>query len=176
VRRLPPICPSCWTTGAARWARCAAVAGSNPHWRYLAAGRPTQVVFAGAHAYVSPSWYASGPAVPTWNYVAVHASGIGVLVEDSIRVRTFLADLVHGYERANPPSSWSFETLPGDYVDRVQRRIVAFEISIERLEGKAKLSQDRDAVDRARTRNALAASSDPMTQAVAALMSGAPPR
>jgi transcriptional regulator len=61
------------------------VARSNPHWRYLAAGRPTLVVFAGAHAYVSPSWYASGPAVPTWNYVAVHAAGIGVLVADSIR-------------------------------------------------------------------------------------------
>jgi transcriptional regulator len=91
-------------------------------------------------------------------------------------VRAFLADLVHGYERANLPSSWSCETLPGDDVDRVQRGIVAFEISIERLEGKAKLSQDRDAVDRARTRNALATSSDPMTQAVAALMSGAPPR
>jgi transcriptional regulator len=62
------------------------VARGNPHWRYLASGRPTLVVFARAHAYVSPSWYASGPAVPTWNYVAVHASGIGVLVEDSIHV------------------------------------------------------------------------------------------
>jgi transcriptional regulator len=80
------------------------------------------------------------------------------------------------YERTNPPSPWSFETLAREYVNRIQRGIVAFEIPIDRLEGKAKLSQDRDAVDRARTRNVLAASGDPMTQAVAALMSGAPPR
>ena len=59
------------------------VARANPHWRYLAAGRPTLVVFAGAHAYVSPSWYATHPSVPTWNYVAVHATGTGALAEES---------------------------------------------------------------------------------------------
>jgi predicted FMN-binding regulatory protein PaiB len=52
---------------------------------------------------------------------------------------------------------------------------VAFEIAIERLEGKAKLSQNRDAVDRARTREALAGTDDPLARAVAALMGGAPP-
>src|SRR6266852_4343511 len=105
------------------------VARANPHWRYLAAGRPTLVIFAGAHAYVSPSWYATHPSVPTWNYVA-----------------------------------------------GMQRAIVAFDIPIERLEGKAKLSQNRDAVDQARTREALAAADDPLARTVAALMAGAPPR
>src|SRR4026207_1267957 len=42
------------------------VARANSHWRYLAAGRPTLVVFAGAHAYVSPAWTASPPRGPTW--------------------------------------------------------------------------------------------------------------
>ena len=56
------------------------VARANPHWRYLSAGRPTLVIFAGAHAYVSPSWYATHPSVPTWNYVAVHSSGTGARV------------------------------------------------------------------------------------------------
>jgi len=150
------------------------VARANPHWRYLAAGRPTLVVFSGAHAYVSPSWYATHPAVPTWNYVAVHASGTGALVEDAEQVRTLLADLVHVYE-APGPEAWSFEALPADYVAGMQRGIVAFEIPIARLEGKAKLSQNRDAVDRGRTREALAASDDPVARAVAALMAGAPP-
>jgi transcriptional regulator len=151
------------------------VARANPHWRYLAAGRPTLMIFSGAHAYVSPSWYATHPSVPTWNYVAVHATGTGALVEDPAQVTTLLADLVRTYE-ASRPAAWSFEGLAPDYVAGMQRAIVAFEIPIERLEGKAKLSQNRDAVDQARTREALAASDDPLARAVAALMEGAPPR
>ena len=151
------------------------VARANPHWRYLAAGRPTLVVFSGAHAYVSPSWYATHPSVPTWNYVAVHATGTGALVEDAERVKALLADLVRAYESAGP-AAWSFEGLAADYLAGMQRGIVAFEIPIDRLEGKAKLSQNRDAVDQARTREALAATDDPLARAVAALMGGAPPR
>ena len=151
------------------------VARANPHWRYLAAGRPTLVVFSGAHAYVSPSWYASHPSVPTWNYVAVHATGTGTLVEDPARVKTLLADLVRVYEGSRP-AAWSFASLSADYVDGMQRGIVAFEIPIGRLEGKAKLSQNRSAEDQARTREALAAADDPLARAVAALMAGAPPR
>lgn len=151
------------------------VARANLHWRYLAAGRPTLVVFSGAHAYVSPSWYATHPAVPTWNYVAVHATGTGTLVEDAGRVRALLADLVQTYE-GPPAGAWSLDSLPADYVAGMQRGIVAFEIPIDRLEGKAKLSQNRDAVDRTRTREALAASDDPVARAVAALMAGEPPR
>jgi transcriptional regulator len=151
------------------------VARANPHWRYLSAGRPTLVIFAGAHAYVSPSWYATHPSVPTWNYVAVHATGTGALVDDPEPVKTLLADLVRTYESSGP-TAWSLEGLPADYLAGMQRAIVAFEIPIERLEGKAKLSQNRDAVDQARTREALAAADDPLARAVAALMAGAPPR
>jgi transcriptional regulator len=151
------------------------VARANPHWRYLVAGRPTLVVFSGAHAYVSPSWYATHPSVPTWNYVAVHATGVGALVEDPDQVKTLLGDLVRAYE-SGEPAAWSMEGLAADYLAGMQRGIVAFEIPIARLEGKAKLSQNRDAVDRARTREALAASDDPLARAVAALMAGAPPR
>jgi transcriptional regulator len=151
------------------------VARANPHWRYLSAGRPTLVIFAGAHAYVSPSWYATHPSVPTWNYVAVHATGTGALVEDPEPVKTLLADLVRTYESSGP-TAWSLEGLPADYLAGMQRGIVAFEIPIERLEGKAKLSQNRDAVDQARTREELAAADDPLARAVAALMAGAPPR
>jgi transcriptional regulator len=151
------------------------VARANPHWRYLAAGRPTLVVFAGAHAYVSPSWYATHPSVPTWNYVAVHATGTGTLVEGPAQVTALLADLVRIYEGVGP-AAWSMDGLPADYVAGMQRGIMAFEVPIERLEGKAKLSQNRDAVDQARTREALASADDPLARTVAALMAGAPPR
>ena len=151
------------------------VARANPHWHYVAAGRPTLAIFSGAHAYVSPSWYATHPSVPTWNYVTVHATGTGTLVEEPERVKTLLADLVRTYESGGP-TAWSFESLAADYLAGMQRGIVALEIPIERLEGKAKLSQNRDAVDQARTREALATSDDPLARAVAALMAGAPPR
>jgi transcriptional regulator len=151
------------------------VARANPHWRYLAAGRPTLVVFAGAHAYVSPAWYATHPSVPTWNYVAVHATGTGTRLEDPAQVTALLADLVRTYEGSGP-AAWSLEGLPADYLAGMQGGIAAFEIAIERLEGKAKLSQNRDAVDQARTREALAAADDPLARVVAALMGGAPPR
>ena len=145
------------------------VARANPHWRYLGAGRPTLVVFAGAHAYVSPSWYATHPSVPTWNYVAVHASGRPVVVEEPTRVKALLDRLVKTYEdgRAEP---WRFDALPTDYVDGMIRGIVAFELPIDRLEGKAKLSQNRGAEDRAGAIRGLEATADPLAAATAALM------
>jgi transcriptional regulator len=145
------------------------VARANPHWRFLAAGRPTLVVFAGPHAYVSPSWYATHPSVPTWNYVAVHATGTGRLVEEPGRVRALLADLVREHEGAGP-AAWALDSLPAEYLDGMQRGIVAFEIAVDRLEGKAKLSQNRDAVDQERVRLALAAAADPLARALAARM------
>ncbi len=68
------------------------------------------------------------------------------------------------------PAPWPFDSLADDYVAAMLRGIVAFEIPIDRLEGKAKLSQNRGAADRARVRAALAASDDPLARAVAALM------
>ena len=152
------------------------VARANPHWRYLAAGRPTLVVFSGAHAYVSPSWYATHPAVPTWNYVAVHATGTGALVEDAERVRALLADLVRVYEGARAGRVVLRGAARRTTWPACSGEIVAFEMPIGRLEGKAKLSQNRDAVDQGRTRDALAASDDPVARAVAGLMAGGPPR
>src|SRR5438477_3101686 len=57
------------------------VARANPHWRHLA-GQTTLAVFAGPHAYISPSWYQAENMVPTWNYTAVHATGPVEVVED----------------------------------------------------------------------------------------------
>ena len=84
------------------------LARANPHARLLAEGRPTLAVFQGPHAYVSPGWYATHPSVPTWNYVAVHAMGRPVLIEDPARVRALLARMVATYEagRAEPWRPW----------------------------------------------------------------------
>ncbi len=151
------------------------VARANPQWRYFRPDRPVLAIFSGPHAYVSPAWYEVHPAVPTWNYVAVHAYGVPALVEEPVRVRDLLARLVRTFE-ATRPDPWSIDGLPDDYLAGMLPDIVAFEIPIDRLEGKAKLSQNRTAADRARIRAALEAAGDPLAAAVAALMADSPAR
>jgi transcriptional regulator len=56
------------------------------------------VIFQGPHAYISPSWYAVHPSVPTWNYAAVHAYGIPQVIDDSAALYTLLQALVQTYE------------------------------------------------------------------------------
>ncbi|MAG98822.1 MAG: FMN-binding negative transcriptional regulator [Alphaproteobacteria bacterium] len=122
------------------------LARANPHWRSFASGGPTSVVFQGPHAYVSPSWYRSTPAVPTWNYVAVHAHGRPTPVEDRKRVQAMLEAQVDHFEAALT-DPWRLGNAE-DFVKRMIDGIVAFEMPIERLEGKIKLSQNRSAEDR----------------------------
>jgi transcriptional regulator len=122
-----------------------------------------------------PSWYAQHPSVPTWNYVAVHAYGVPRVIEEPGRVRALLERLVHTFEDGRP-APWRMDGLQDSYVDGMMRGIVAFEIPIDRLEGKAKLSQNRPAGDRARVRAALSAEDDPLARAVATLMAESGPR
>jgi transcriptional regulator len=151
------------------------VARGNPHAGVLASHRPALAIFQGPHAYVSPSWYGVHPSVPTWNYVAVHAYGVPAVIDDPAHVRAIVARLVETHE-AGQPVPWRIDALPEDYLTGMLRGIVAFEMPIERLEGKAKLSQNRSEDDRARVRTALADSGEPLATAVAALMSGPAPR
>lgn len=154
------------------------MARANPHWRDLAAlaesGDEALVVFQGPHAYVSPSWYAAGPAVPTWNYVAVHAYGAPRLIEDERRVRALLERMVEIHE-AGSPAPWALDGEDERYLARMQRGVVAFEIPIERLQAKAKLSQNKSADDRRAVAAALRAGSDPLAAEVAAWMDGQGP-
>jgi transcriptional regulator len=151
------------------------VARANPHARLLGDGAPTLAVFQGPHAYVSPGWYAVHPSVPTWNYVAVHASGRPALIEEPARVKTLLDRLVITYETGSA-APWRFDSLTPDYVDGMLRGIVAFELPIERLEGKAKLSQNRGAEDRAGAIRGLEATGGALAIATAALMRALPAR
>jgi transcriptional regulator len=145
------------------------LARANPHAELLAESAPTLAVFRGPHAYVSPGWYRVHPSVPTWNYVAVHAYGRPVVIEEPPRVKALLDRLVRTYEqgRAEP---WRFDALPEDYVDGMIRGIVAFELPIEELRGKAKLSQNRGAEDRTGAIRGLEATADPLATSTAALM------
>jgi transcriptional regulator len=127
------------------------VARANPVW--LEAGsKGALVIFQGPDAYVSPSWYPGkrddARTVPTWNYVAVHARGTLRVVDDPVWLRTHLEALTKAHEsgRAEP---WRITDAPEDYVQRMIGAVVGMEITVTRLQGKWKLSQNRAAADRA---------------------------
>jgi|APTNR8051073442_1049403.scaffolds.fasta_scaffold57559_2 transcriptional regulator len=117
------------------------LARANQQWRDLALGNEVLVIFTGPHAYISPAWYQTSPAVPTWNYTAVHVYGLPRLVEDSGEFAAMLHELVEVHER-DRPDRWSGE-MPVEFRDRLMKGIVGFEIAITRIEGKFKLSQNR---------------------------------
>ncbi len=143
------------------------VARANPQWQHFAAGGEALVVFQGPHAYISPSWYETQPAVPTWNYTAVHAYGVPNLLDEN-GLKTLLYTLVTLYEGSGE-EAWKFEMGP-EYVERMMRGIVGFEIPIARLEGKQKMSQNRSETDRRQVVAALSASGRAGDAEVAALM------
>ncbi|HJR29281.1 MAG TPA: FMN-binding negative transcriptional regulator [Pseudomonas sp.] len=148
-------------------------ARANPQWRELQNGAEALVIFAGADAYVSPEFYPSkaehGKVVPTWNYVAVHAYGTAEVFSDADRLRDLVSALTDRHEsgRASP---WKVADAPADYIDGMLKAIVGFALPIQRLEGKRKLSQNRNAADIAGVREGLAASPDGHDQAIAHLM------
>jgi transcriptional regulator len=131
------------------------MARANPQWRHFEAGREALVVFQGPHAYISPSWYAPQPAVPTWNYEAVHAYGVPRLLDEA-GLKTLLYATVAHYEGGGE-EGWRFEMGP-EYVEQMMRGIVGFEIPLARLEGKRKMSQNRSETDRRQVAAALSAS------------------
>jgi transcriptional regulator len=119
---------------------------SNPHAAQLD-GQEMLAIFTGPHGYVSPSWYRTHPAVPTWNYAAVHVHGRARRVDDAAGLRDIVGRLVDQYESGRP-QPWSMGGLPADYMDRMLKAIVGFEIAVTRIEGKLKLSQNRRPKDR----------------------------
>ena len=144
------------------------MARANSQWKHFAAGGEALAIFHGPHTYISPSWYVTGPAVPTWNYAVVHAYGVPQLIADHERIVTLLRETVATYESAFE-QPWSGD-LPDDYRDKMIHGIVAFEMPITRVEGKFKLSQNRPAEDVRGAIDQLSRSDAPDDRAVARMM------
>lgn len=140
----------------------------NPQAQHLRAGVELLAIFAGPHAYVSPSWYETKKTVPTWNYVAVHAYGRPRLLEGD-ELMAHLRELVEAYEspRAEP---WALDAVPREYVANLSGGVIGFEMAIHRLDAKAKLGQNRSEADRRGAIAGLRAEGDAEGRAVAALM------
>ena len=143
------------------------LARANPQWRHFD-GREALVIFQGPHAYISPTWYEAHPSVPTWNYTAVHVYGVPRVVNDEEQMHRMLHDLVGQHEHGRRPE-WKMD-LPQDYMDKMVKAIVGFELSIVRVDGKFKLSQNHSAADVDTVIAALLASAEEEDRKTGALM------
>ena len=123
------------------------VSARNPQRAAFDGRQNTVIVFRGPHGYISPTWYASREAVPTWNFAVVHASGRPRAIADAQQTRALLARLVKTFEKT-VGSDFDLAALPESYVARMVQGIAPFEMEIDALEGKFKLGQDRSAADR----------------------------
>jgi transcriptional regulator len=128
------------------------MARANPHWREISDDSPCLAIVAGPQAYISPSWYASkaehGRVVPTWNYSAAHLTGTIRVHDDPDWVREAVTRLTDRHEQPRE-QPWAVTDAPATFVDKNLKAIVGLEMSVERVEAKAKLSQNRSDADRA---------------------------
>jgi transcriptional regulator len=126
-------------------------ARANPQSHVHAEGVRALAIFAGPQAYITPNWYPSKRVtqrvVPTWNYAVVHAHGTLKLVADDTFLRDHLRSLT-ALQESSRPEPWTVDDAPGDYLAAAMKGIIGFEIAIDRIVGKWKLSQNRSAVDR----------------------------
>lgn len=149
------------------------VARANEVWRSFSKTVRSVVVFQGAESYITPSWYptkrAHGKAVPTWNYVVVHAHGLPVVMEDKKWLFNHLNELtdVHEADQALP---WRVSDAPVEYTESMIERIIGIEIPITKLVGKWKVSQNRPDSDKLGVVAGLLAKKDAQSSEMALLV------
>ncbi|RAZ92386.1 FMN-binding negative transcriptional regulator [Mesorhizobium hawassense] len=126
------------------------VARKNPVWEELRDGDEVMVIFRADDAYVSPNWYPSKhefhKQVPTWNYMVVHAHGRVTIHDDERYIRRNVAKLTHRHESIQPVP-WKMGDAPKDFIDTMVKAVVAMQIEITSVVGKAKLSQNKEVRD-----------------------------
>jgi transcriptional regulator len=128
------------------------LARANPQLRELAAVEECLVVFQGPQTYVSPSLYPTkqetGKVVPTWNYITVHAWGRPRVMDDAAWIRGQVDDLTR-HKEAERTAPWQVSDAPEPFLAAQMKGIIGLEIPIARIEGKWKVSQNRNAADQA---------------------------
>jgi transcriptional regulator len=141
------------------------LARANPHWKLLDS-RVATAIFHGPNTYITPKWYAEND-VPTWNYAVVHAGGPIALIEDRAGVIRCLEKLTATVEAGT--DRWQF-WIPDDLAGGVERHIVGFQMHVESLLSKFKLSQNRSEADRVGVMRGLGTRADDGSRGVLALM------
>lgn len=151
------------------------LARANRQWQDLDAGVQALAIFTGPEHYITPAWYpekkVSGKVVPTWNYVAVHAYGTLRVIEDAAWLLEHLNTLVDTHEAAFE-RPWSVADAPADFVAAIAKGIVGVEMTVERLEGKWKVSQNQNEPTRASVAEGLATLDTESSLAMQSLVQG----
>lgn len=128
------------------------MARANPVWRDVEDGAEVLLIFRAEQAYISPNWYPSKHEthrlVPTWNYRVVHAHGRIRIRDDARFVRGVVARLTRTHEaRVEQERAWKMTDASPEHIDTILAALVGIEVEITRLEGKMKLSQNREPRD-----------------------------
>jgi transcriptional regulator len=144
------------------------MAKGNDHWKVFDGEQESVVIFQGPNAYVSPEWYETRPAVPTWNYGVVHMRGSVTAIHDPEWLIQHVDELVNFHE--DGIGEGSKEASYEEIRMKLLGGIVGFQMTIESVEAKFKLSQNRSEEDRAGVIEALGASGVGQSEAVAKLM------
>ncbi|MBS0243380.1 MAG: FMN-binding negative transcriptional regulator [Proteobacteria bacterium] len=148
------------------------VARANPQSKLKPAGEAL-AIFNGPEAYVTPSWYPTKQethkVVPTWNYVAVHAYGPAEFFDDADRLLDVVTRLTNLHEEPRP-EPWKVADAPEDFIKAQLKGIIGVRMPITRLDGKRKLSQNRNAADRAGVAAGLSRSDRPEERVVASMI------
>ncbi len=152
------------------------VARANDHWKEIENGRDTfetLAIFHGPQAYITPQWYPSKLAhakvVPTWNYAVVHVKGRVRTISEPAWLHAHLTQLTDAHEDQFA-HQWKVTDAPENFVEKMMGAIVGLEMTITHMEGKWKLSQNRDEADRKGVIAGLGAQTDADSQAVHAMM------
>ncbi len=146
------------------------LAKANPQLREIGEGADALVVFQGDDAYVTPNWYATKrethKVVPTWNYMIVQVRGRARLRPEPEWLRAQIEALT-AHQEAPRAQAWAVSDAPADFIAGQMKGIVGVEIEIASIEGKAKMSQNRNEADRAGVREGLAGEADPRARTTA---------
>lgn len=149
------------------------VARANPVWQVPSTGVLSVVAFQGPQSYITPSWYPSkhehGKAVPTWNYVVVHACGTPIFVQNRDWLLAHVNSLTSEHE-SGQAVPWAVSDAPADFTERLVGMIVGVEIPIQRLTGKWKTNQNRPDPDKLGVVAGLLSKGDPQSKAMASLV------
>jgi transcriptional regulator len=133
---------------------------ANPHWKDLAEGNEALMIFHGPEGYITPNWYPSkaqhGKAVPTWNFAVVHAYGRPEVMKDKDWLLRHVTELT-AQQESSEAKPWAPSDAPAAYIEVMLRGIVGFRFAITRLEGKWKMSQNRETQDQVGVVNGLSA-------------------
>lgn len=121
------------------------LATSNPQWKYFKNSKNCLLIFTGPHAYISPNYYENKLNVPTWNYTAVHLNCEVEIVDDVFMQKQLMTRIVETFEKSNQ-TNWKYE-LPEEFNQKLLNAIVWLKFKVKKIDGKFKLSQNREKAD-----------------------------